>query len=66
MVATKVNYVVDVEFSDDSSDTNTFSNLEDAKRYLEDLDDLLWYQIEEVETSGGMIVTSKIIEEYEK
>ena len=66
MVETKVVYVVDVEFSDNSSDKETFSNLEDAKSYLDGFDNLFWYQIERVETFGGMIVTTETIEEYEK
>ena len=66
MVETKVDYIVDVEFSDNSSDKETFSNLEDAKSYLDGFDNLFWYQIERVETFGGMIVTTETIEEYEK
>ena len=66
MVETKVVYNVDVEFTDSSSDKETFSNLEDAKSYLDGFDNLFWYQIERVETFGGMIVTTETIEEYEK
>ncbi len=66
MVETKVIYNVDVEFTDSSSDKETFSNLEDAKSYLDGFDNLFWYQIERVETFGGMIVTTETIEEYEK
>lgn len=66
MDETKVVYIVDVEFSDNSSDKETFSNLEDAKSYLDGFDNLFWYQIERVETFGGMIVTTETIEEYEK
>ena len=66
MVETKVVYVVDVEFSDNSSDKENFSNLVDVKRYLDSFDNLIWYKIEQVETFGGMIVTSETIEEYEK
>ena len=66
MDETKVVYIVDVEFSDNSSDKETFSNLEYAKSYLDGFDKLFWYQIERVETFGGMIVTTETIEEYEK
>ena len=66
MVETKVIYNVDVDFTDSSSDKETFSNLEDAKSYLDGFDNLFWYQIERVETFGGMIVTTETIEEYEK
>lgn len=66
MVETKVVYNVDVEFTDSSSDKETFTNLEDAKNYLDGFDNLCWYQIERVETFGGMIVTTETIEEYEK
>ena len=66
MVETKVVYNVDVEFTDSSSDKETFTNLEDAKSYLDGFDNLFWYQIERVETFGGMIVTTETIEEYEK
>ena len=66
MDETKVVYIVDVEFTDSSSDKETFSNLEDAKSYLDGFDNLFWYQIERVETFGGMIVTTETIEEYEK
>ena len=66
MVETKVVYNVDVEFTDSSSDKETFTNLEDAKNYLDGFDNLFWYQIERVETFGGMIVTTETIEEYEK
>lgn len=38
MDETKVVYIVDVEFSDNSSDKETFSNLEDAKSYLDGFD----------------------------
>ena len=65
MVETKVIYNVDVEFTDSSSDKETFSNLEDAKSYLDGFDNLFWYQIERVETSGGMIVTTETIESYD-
>jgi hypothetical protein len=65
MVETKVVYNVDVEFTDSSSVKETFSNLEDAKSYLDGFDNLFWYQIERVETSGGMIVTTETIESYD-
>lgn len=40
MVETKVVYNVDVEFTDSSSDKETFTNLEEAKNYLDGFDNL--------------------------
>lgn len=66
MDETKIFYVVDVEFTDNSSDKENFSSLDDAKSYLDSFDNLFWYRIEQVETFGGMIVTSETIEEYQQ
>ena len=66
MYETKVVYIVDVEFSDNSYDKEPFSKIKKKKSYLDGFDNLFWYQIERVETFGGMIVTTETIEEYEK
>ena len=66
MFDTKITYCVNVEFEDNTSDTETFSKLEKAKDYVAAFDNLIWYKIERNETAGGMIVSQDTVEEWEK
>lgn len=63
---TKTTYCVNVEFEDHTSDTEIFSELGEAKDYLAEFDNLIWFKIERDETAGGMIVSRDTVEEWEK